>query len=218
MHVTTTSQIQEFIGLWIKIQSVHLQPEVQDSITWKWTAYGNYSTRSAYRVQFRGTHRKFQHDLIWKAKAENKCKIHAWILMHDKMLAADNLQKKRWPHQDHCVLCNSPMETGLHLSLLCPYATAVWDQVLSWKNFAVQLPHPETLSIAEWWEQTASNIPKQDCWRFNGVCIYIWWNMWKERNRRIFENKYMTAQQVASLTKEHIVQRHRAVAIVGEAN
>jgi hypothetical protein len=93
-RVTTTTQIQEFISLWIKIQSVHLQPEVQDSITWKWTVDRNYSTRSAYRVPFQGSHRKFRHDLIWKAKAENKCKIHAWILMHGKIITADNLKKK----------------------------------------------------------------------------------------------------------------------------
>jgi hypothetical protein len=48
--------------------------------------------------------------------------------------------------------------------------------------------------------------------------FYIWWNLWKERNRRIFDNEYGTAQPVASLTKEDIVQRHRAVAISGEAN
>jgi len=42
--------------------------------------------------------------------------------------------------------------------------------------------------------------------------------MWTKRNRRIFENEYRTAQQVASLTKEDIVQRHRAVTIAGEAN
>jgi hypothetical protein len=37
-------------------------------------------------------------------------------------------------------------------------------------------------------------------------------------NRRIFENEYRTAQRVTSLTKKDIVQRHRAVAIAGEAN
>jgi len=51
--------------------------------------------------------------------------------------------------------------------------------------------------------------------RFNGVVIYIAWNLWKERNRRIFENVHKTAQQVASMTKEDIVQRHRALAMAG---
>ena len=53
-----------------------------------WTADGVYSTRSAYLIQFRGSHRKFKHELIWKVQAENKCKLHAWILMHNKVLTA----------------------------------------------------------------------------------------------------------------------------------
>jgi hypothetical protein len=52
----------------------------------------------------------------------------------------------------------------------------------------------------------ASRVPKQDRRRFNGIVIYIMWNLWKERNRRIFENMAKTAQQVASLTKKDIVQ------------
>jgi hypothetical protein len=41
------------------------------------------------------------------------------------------------------------------------------------------------------------------------------WNLWKERNRRIFENEFKTAQQVASLTKEDIVERRRAFSFTG---
>jgi len=187
-HITTTTQLQEFVGLWTRLQNVQLQPDVQDTIIWKWTAEGAYSTSSAYMIQFRGSHRKFQHELIWKARLENKCKIHAWILMHDKILAADNLQKRGWLHQEHCVLCNSPLETGLHLSLLCPFAKAVWDQVIAWENFVVQWPQQEPASVADWWEQAASKIQKQDRRRFNGMVIYIIWNLWKKRNRRIFKN------------------------------
>ena len=142
-RITTSVQIQEFVALWFRIQEVQLTPDVQDSIVWRWTADGNYSTRSAYNIQFQGSHCKFHADLIWKASAENKCKIHAWLLMHDKILTADNLQKRGWPHHEHCVLCNGPLETGLHLSLLCPFAKAVWSQVLSWENFDVQLPQQD---------------------------------------------------------------------------
>jgi hypothetical protein len=42
------------------------------------------------------------------------------------------------------------------------------------------------------------------------------WNLWKERNRRIFQNEHKTAQQIAFMTKEDTWQRHRALAMVGE--
>jgi hypothetical protein len=51
-QITTTSQIREFIDRWIRLLNVQLQEDVQDSITWKWTADEIYSTRSTYRIQF----------------------------------------------------------------------------------------------------------------------------------------------------------------------
>ena len=88
-RITTATHVEEFVSLWIRIQDVHLTQGVKDSITWKWMADGNYSTCSAYRAQFRGSFSKFRRDLIWRALAENKCKVFVWILLHGKLLTAD---------------------------------------------------------------------------------------------------------------------------------
>ena len=50
------------------------------------------------------------------------------------------------------------------------------------------------------------------------MVIYIMWNLWKERNRRIFENMHKAAQQVAFLTKEDIVQKLKALNFVEGSN
>jgi hypothetical protein len=126
-HITSATHVEEFVSLWIRIQDVHLLQGVPDSITWKWTPNGTYSTRSAYRMQFCGSFGTFRSDQIWKAHVENKCKVFTWILIHGKVLIADNLRRRGWPHQDHSALCNGPLETGLHLCLHCPFAMAVWN-------------------------------------------------------------------------------------------
>jgi hypothetical protein len=82
-----------------------------------------------------GSFTKFRRDLIWKAPTENKCKVFVWVLIHGKLLTADNLEKRGWPHEEHCVLCNGTLETGLHLCLCCPFAKVVWSQILSWEHF-----------------------------------------------------------------------------------
>jgi hypothetical protein len=46
--ITTTTHIEEFVSLWLRIQNVQLFPGVRDSIIWKWMADGCYSTCSAY--------------------------------------------------------------------------------------------------------------------------------------------------------------------------
>jgi hypothetical protein len=40
--------------------------------------------------------------------------------------------------------------------------------------------------------------------------MYTFWNIWKERNRRIFNNAAETVPQVAARIKEDIEQRKRA--------
>jgi hypothetical protein len=54
--------------------------------------------------------------------------------------------------------------------------------------------------------------PKRKRRDFNGMTIYTTCNLWKERNRRTFDNKYSTAVQVAERTKEDIEQYRRAFA------
>ena len=147
---------------------------------------------------------------------ENRCKIFAWILVQDKILTAQNLQRRGWPHQQQCVLCNGPLETGLHLCLCCPFAKAVWDQILLWENFTQlqQQPQVDPTHIRSWWEEAARKVPRSKRRRLNGVVIYTFWNIWKERNRRIFDNKIETAPQVAARIKKDIEQRKRALAYI----
>jgi hypothetical protein len=209
---TTYQQVEEFISLWIRIQQVHLMPGTPNTIIWRWTSSGAYSSRSAYRIQFSGSYRAFKGDLIWRTHTKNKCKVFAWVMAREKVLTADNLQKKGWLHQEHCILCNGPLETCLHLALLCPFTRLVWEQILKWENFDTGqvLPATDSAHLLTWWEEAQSRIAKNDRRRFNGLVIYTIWNVRKERSMRIFSNSPKTALQVASRTKENILQWRRA--------
>jgi len=83
--ITTTVQLQEFVALWIRLQDVSLQSEMQDTISWRWSSDEQYSPRSAYHIQFKGSYIKYNSNLIWKAHSENKCKLFT-----DKILTVDN--------------------------------------------------------------------------------------------------------------------------------
>ena len=87
----------------------------------------------------------------------------------------------------------------------------MWNQILDWEHFDIHLPQPQhdPLHIHDWWEEAAKKVPKEERRRFNGMVIYAFWNIWKERNRRIFNNVSETALQTAS--REDIMLRKRAI-------
>jgi hypothetical protein len=87
---------------------------LEDTIKWKWTQDGQYTTQSAYQFQFLGRQRKRAHTPIWKAKAETKCRIFAWILLQHNILMADNLAKRNWPHMNPCVSYVTLAQRRLH--------------------------------------------------------------------------------------------------------
>jgi len=61
---------------------------------------------------------------------------------------------------------------------------------------------------------TALRVPTDRRWDFNGMAIYIMWNLWKEQNYRIFDNIHSTARQVAERTKECLEQFKRARSVI----
>jgi hypothetical protein len=73
-----TQQMVEFISLWSMLDQVVLSGQ-QDTIRWKWTADGCYSSRSAYQAQFIETYCSFDSKSIWSAKVEDKDRFFAWF-------------------------------------------------------------------------------------------------------------------------------------------
>ena len=116
--------LREYLLLWELLDS---QPPIQfteepDSDTWRWTSSGSYSASSAYAMMFTGSIRSNVFPQVWKTKATPKCRLHAWLLLHDRCLTADNLAKRGWPCNPICSLCHIHPETAVHISAACSYA------------------------------------------------------------------------------------------------
>jgi hypothetical protein len=127
--IQSMDELREFVSLWERLAAVNRVEDAEDEIKWKWTPNGQYTTQSAYRIQFLGRRKKPALTPIWKAHAEPKCRIFAWILLQHKILTANNLEKRGWPNEPRCQLCSTAPETPTHLCFLCPYTKNVWMHV-----------------------------------------------------------------------------------------
>ena len=67
-------------------------------------------------------------------------------------------------------------------------------------------------SLHTYWRKCRAKIDQDQRRRFDGTIIYFWWNIWKERNRRIFQQQNLQPIQVASLCKDDITQYCLAMA------
>jgi hypothetical protein len=126
--------------------------------------------------------------------------------MHNKILTANNLIKRGWSNEPDCRLCENNLETPSHLCKDCPFAQQTWEYIRQWFGLAVLDSVNSTGSLHKYWWKCRRKFEKRQRRRVDGILIYFWWNLWKEMNRRTFQQKSLTPRQVAILCKEEIDQ------------
>lgn len=126
-----------------------------------------------------------------------------WLWLRGEILTNDNLEIRRIPHNEMCNLCDQADETPLHLILQFPFARSVWQLVADSYEFPELVSNAmEAASIKEWWNERTCTLPKK---RVAGA-IYTAWNIWTERNRRVFQHKFLQEQGVLHLIRQDFDQ------------
>lgn len=200
----TAQHFVEYCKLWSASQRITLQPGIGDTISWKLTKDQQYSANSVYHAQFLGSELTNLNWIIWNVWAPPKCKLFSWLAIQDRIWTADRLQKRGWPHNAVCALCGQTLESGLHLFVECRLTKRILDEVAAWA--AVESLTPSNWghhdSALHWWTSLATT---QDCNRkgLRSLLIVVNWTVWRERNARIFDQKYSTCAQIlASIRSE----------------
>ncbi|CAM0950376.1 unnamed protein product [Alopecurus aequalis] len=203
--------IVQFVELWERLSSIHLSPNVPDSVTWKLTADGSFSVASAYAFQFEGSIRPGFDPLIWKSDASLRCKIFSWLAILGKCLTADNLTKRGWPCNPICSLCRIVPESACHLFATCSFIQCLWHLILPFCNLpASMIPPQNSASLLDWWTDSTAQLPHQARRAWCSVVQLAWWSVWKERNSRIFSNKASSPLAVFGNFRDDIKQWHLA--------
>jgi len=208
-RMSSVEEMVEFVILWDLVQQVSLNDQ-EDQLSWRWTANGSYSSKSAYLAQFNGSYCSFKASYIWKAHAEGKHKFFAWLLVQSKILTADKLIKRAWPCDPNCPLCDQEPETAAHLCLHCVFAQEVWFLIQGWSNGVVKTPE-RGVDIEAWWMSSLQLIPQEQRRHVAALLMYTAWNIWKERNRSVFEGRSMTAPLVFGCILEELGLRQAAL-------
>lgn len=188
-HVLSHEAIREFAALWIAMSTIILNNE-DYTVSWRWTVDGVFTTKSAYLALFEGSKRVEFADFVWKSDAPGKCKIFCWLAILGRCNTADVLAKKGWPHNTACALCSGPMEDALHLLANCAYSKEVWRLALTRCALPPTLePTPGTASLWDFCSNGSTAVTREMHKAWSSFVQILWWNIWKERNARIFRNE-----------------------------
>lgn len=106
-HDLTIPLLDEFVNLWGLIDEVNFDSNNQEpnAIRWTRTASREYTTKSAYEMQFEGGILLTFPKLVWNIWAPSKCKFFMWLLLQNRLWTADHLLMREWPNSYFYLLC-----------------------------------------------------------------------------------------------------------------
>jgi hypothetical protein len=131
----------DYVMLWILVDDAALDPTQQeeDTITWTRTASGEYSAKSAYRMQFYDSVESTYPTKVWQVWAPSRCKFFIWLMLQNRVWTTDRLLLKEWPKQYFYQLCRRNLESVHHLFMECPVARQVWIEISSFMPSSSEL-------------------------------------------------------------------------------
>jgi len=187
----------------ILLQSVSLQVDSADTWRWKLETSSTFSVRSAYSVltSESAAASTVAVPTIWHQQVPLKVVLFVWCLFRDRLPTKDNLLRRGVITLDSrmCIAdCNS-IETTNHLFLHCSTFGSVWQCLLRGLGFSTALPLGVIYHFNQFsWDDGAVKDRRT-------ILQVIWfattWEIWKERNNRLFNGKQSSIIQVVDKIK-----------------
>jgi hypothetical protein len=186
--------VVQYLKLWHAVRDINVG-DGADSFTWKWTANGQFSSRTAYRAFFFGRTALPGAAEVWHSFAPFKEQFHAWLALRKRCWTADRLARRGLPTHALCPLCAAEAETLDHLSLRCSFAVSIWTGVCLRLGFAIPIPTPIS-TLPHWWPDAVANLSRSDRKTANSIIMLTLRAIWLERNARVFDHTHSTAARV----------------------
>ncbi|XP_055960155.1 uncharacterized protein LOC130014976 [Mercurialis annua] len=123
---------------------------------------------------------------IWKEKLPPRIQFFIWLLARDRISSNDALVRRGVLNYNQlaCSYC-AKVESNIHIVLHCSFAWRFWSLLLNKCNVIWVTP----LSLQDFYTQWIS----LSAGRYRNLWKLFWffgtWNLWKARNRRVFQDE-----------------------------
>lgn len=170
--------------------------EGNDILRWGKETKGTFTIKEAYKLK---TYQEQGEDeqiwkKIWSTKWWPKVKLFAWLVGRKRILTWDRIQKRGFSAPSRCHLCNSAVENQEHILNGCTVAQYQWEETLKLFTKSNRNSTDIIQTIKNWGEAEFQSKVVNRAWSVTaGFNI---WNLWKERNYRLFRGKASAPEEV----------------------
>ena len=172
-----------------------VRPFQEDRLLLKESKINGFSVSLMYRKLRYSLPTDFPWRSIWNPIVPPKMGFFAWEASWGKVLTLDQLKRKGIPLANRCSLCEEKEETIDHLLIHCSRAKMLWDLLLAITDFSWVFPRTvRQLLLA--WQSASVGKKRKRVWMAAPLCIF--WTLWMERNRVVFENEVPSAHRMKS--------------------
>jgi len=185
------------------LQNVILQVDKEDKWIWKLEKSNAYTVRSAYTCQSAQLPvvDPVELKLLWQKIVPLKVVVFVWHLLRNRLPTKDNLLRRGILHTDSCQCiagCDS-MKTVNHLFLHCSLFGTIWNCVRCWIGLSIAVP----LNVSDHFSQFYFGGGRSQVQHtiLNVVWFATVWEIWKERNNRIFNDKESSVMRIVDKIK-----------------
>ena len=181
----TESEEENLMTLLDKLGRIFIPAEGDDKRVWAASKDVVFSVSSFFGV-LSNTHNSHNwFDYLWKTKAPPRVLAFGWLALRGNILTMDNLRRHGVVLINACPLCLSAEETVDHLLLNCSFTQAIWTSTMD--CFGCNWVFPRSiLELFDAWKFGFQSKRGRLLWRSSFVANI--WAVWKERNRRCFED------------------------------
>jgi ribonuclease HI len=185
-----------------------LTREGPDILRWGYSPAGTFNIKEAYLLQ-EPSHEQNKEPIwskVWNKELWPKVSTFLWLVVHNRALTWDNLRKRGFIGPSICALCCQQEESKEHLFNGCHYSQQIWDQGAQAMRKSNQDRSSINNTIENWDHSNYNNPILNLIWQL--LPGFILWQIWKERNKRIFRSQSsqptVTWETIRSLIKETI--------------
>ncbi|RYR43819.1 hypothetical protein Ahy_A08g040213 [Arachis hypogaea] len=197
-----------------RILSTPLNADGVDKLQWIWNKRKQYDVSTGYTIAYNFFHvptaqlfSLLQNQVIWKQlwglKIQTKLQIFLWRAIHEKLPVMHVIHRRFLTTVPLCQRCKVEDETITQCLLHCGPALATWDTLFP----AATVDRNGSSDFVSWWLRVTTK--NQGGVETLARVVIVCWEIWKARNREVFEGKKTTMEEITNAVMRTIEMKLR---------